>query len=407
MTCERNGWNVRKVFSDNSISASRFSVKDRPEWKKTKSELRAGDVLVVWEASRAQRDLLEFVELRDLCAGLGVQLSYSGKFLDMTLGDDRFVGGLDALIAERESEQIRVRVLRGKNAAAAEGRPPGRAPWGYYSPRPGVWEPDPVEAPRVREAADRVLSGESSLSVLRWLKETGRAPVDATMLRRSLANPALAAQRVHRGAVVGPGKWEPIISREQLHALREQYRLNPPSPGPEARHFLSGIARCGKCEGTLRHKHHKHRRDCYICPAGHVSRIAEELDAVVVGHLMRRLERVDPAQYEDDGSAAEVAKQVDDIQADLDGWVEKAIAGEVSPESFSKIERGLKDRIRVLWESVPAPIGSVDADTLRANWATLSVAERRNVVRLFLRVTIPQVGARTRALPGDVLVEEL
>lgn len=135
-TCASRGWTVRKVYSDNSIGASRHSLKDRPQWKKLKAELRAGDVLVVWEASRTNRDLEEFVELRNLCAELQVPLSYAGRVLDLSLGDDRFTGGLDALIAERESEQIRTRVLRGKRRAAAEGLPFGRPPWGYYAPSP-------------------------------------------------------------------------------------------------------------------------------------------------------------------------------------------------------------------------------------------------------------------------------
>src|ERR1700730_17694075 len=164
--CERQGWPVRAVFCDNNISASRYGNR-RPEWERLKTELREGDVLVVWEASRAGRDLQEHVNLRNLCAEKGVPLSYGGKVVDLTLGDDRFAAGLDALIAERESEQIRLRVLRGKRAGALEGRRGGRVPWGYQKVSPAVWEPDPVEAPRVREAVERILAGESHNAVYR------------------------------------------------------------------------------------------------------------------------------------------------------------------------------------------------------------------------------------------------
>src|SRR5258708_6762432 len=103
VVCEGNGWPVRSVYCDNSIGASRFSA-DRPEWQRVKAELRRGDVLVVWESSRAQRDLEEFITLRNLCAEKDVRLSYQGRVLDLSEGDDRFTGGLDALLAERESE---------------------------------------------------------------------------------------------------------------------------------------------------------------------------------------------------------------------------------------------------------------------------------------------------------------
>jgi site-specific DNA recombinase len=76
-------------------------------------------------------DLAAYVELRDLCTGRGVFWSYSGKLHDLSNGDDRFSTGLDALLAEKEAEQISERVLRGKRKAAAEGRPSGRPPYGY------------------------------------------------------------------------------------------------------------------------------------------------------------------------------------------------------------------------------------------------------------------------------------
>ena len=46
---------VRKVFTDDGISASRYSVKVRADWEKLKTELRTGDMLVVWAASRSAR----------------------------------------------------------------------------------------------------------------------------------------------------------------------------------------------------------------------------------------------------------------------------------------------------------------------------------------------------------------
>src|SRR6185503_5488204 len=114
--------------------------------------------------------------------------------------------------AERESEQIRTRVLRGKRTSAAEGRPMTKAPWGYRATqetdaagrlRP-QWQPDPVEAPRVREAVERLLAGETQYAVLEWLKASdGYAPTPATNLRRALLNPALAGRRVHRGEDFG------------------------------------------------------------------------------------------------------------------------------------------------------------------------------------------------------------
>ena len=99
------------MLEDNDRSASRFATKDRPEYARLRTLLAPGDVLVMWEASRAPRDLDRYVELRGLCAERGVMWSYSGgRLFDLADGDDRFATGLDALLAEKEAEQTRVRI---------------------------------------------------------------------------------------------------------------------------------------------------------------------------------------------------------------------------------------------------------------------------------------------------------
>ena len=70
--CERRGWPVAEVLTDNDRSATRYATKDRPQYARLRELLTPGDVLVFWEASRAQRDMARYVELRDLCADRGV-----------------------------------------------------------------------------------------------------------------------------------------------------------------------------------------------------------------------------------------------------------------------------------------------------------------------------------------------
>ena len=89
------------------------------------------DVLVTWEASRAQRDLDAYLELRRLCAASGVRWAYSGTVYDLAHGSDRFRTGLDALVAEDEVEKMRSRVLRALRANANSGRPHGVVGFGF------------------------------------------------------------------------------------------------------------------------------------------------------------------------------------------------------------------------------------------------------------------------------------
>lgn len=128
---ERNGWLVAYVLTDNDRSATRFATKDRPQYARPGEVLRPGDVLVVWEPSRAGRSMDHYVDLRRLCTDRQVMPSYNGRLGDLDDGDDRFTTGLDALIAEREAEDIRKRIKRAHRENLAQGRPHGRVPYAY------------------------------------------------------------------------------------------------------------------------------------------------------------------------------------------------------------------------------------------------------------------------------------
>jgi site-specific DNA recombinase len=394
------------------ISASRYG-KRRPAWEAVKSELRKGDVLVTWEASRSTRDLEEYVQLRKLGVELGVKVCYSGRILDLSNGDDRFMSGLDVLVAEKESEQIKARVLRGKQTSADAGHPSGRAPWGYRTkPRePGKrpeWEPDPREAPRLQEAVRRLLKGATMYAVMRWIESSdGFTPSSITNLKRSLTNPALAGLRVHRGEIVGPGTWDPIISVTEREQLLKELDTQPATrPGPEPKHLLSGIAKCGVCGEGLRWKRYQGKRNPgYECYRGHCSREAGRMEAAVTQELFTWLPAVYKLLSEHAAATAEAQRKIAELQDQIKGWREAAIRGEVTPESFADIERGLLQRIEEQRGGLsPGLVNVFDPQMVMAAWPTMSMRRKRFHVRLALDITVVPAerrGART----GQLLIE--
>lgn len=414
--CERRGWPVRAVFTDKGISASRYG-KLRPEWEKCKASLRPDDVLVVWEASRAQRDLEEFVRLRKICAELGVLLSYSGRVLDLTRGDDRFTGGLDALLAERESEFLRERTKRGKYSAALRGRPAGRVPWGYRSVAPGVWEPDPIEAPKIKEAVARILRGESHYSTWQWLlTQEGHKPPSLTAMNRALRNPTLAGFRVHDKKVFGKGNWEPIITEEQherlvaLHGRIKATRRFAHNPGPEPKHLMSGIATCGTCGDGMTWRKNRHGNGIYACRLGHATRMAKTVDELVVDELFKILVQIDPKTFaSDDPVIAQAWEQIDKLENQRLEWQELAMKGEITPQSFARFEQSLDKQIKTLKEKIAASseIGAVDFHDLQANWNDLPMRERRRIIRGFFTVTIQPAAQGRKVGSGGIIITPL
>ena len=68
------GWSDARSFTDNDRSASRHARRDRPEFELLIDAIRSGkgDVLVIWEMARRERDLAVYVKIRDMCTEVGM-----------------------------------------------------------------------------------------------------------------------------------------------------------------------------------------------------------------------------------------------------------------------------------------------------------------------------------------------
>ena len=419
--CERNEWDVLAVYSDNDRSASRYATKDRPEYRKLIKFVESGgaDVLVVWEASRAQRDMDAYLRLRDLCERRRVLLSYSGRTYDMAESTDRFSTGLDALLAERESDETRKRVLRAVRANADTGRPHGKLLYGYrreYDPvtRELVAQvPGPETSEVVREAARRVLAGETPYSVAQDFDRRGistpRKGVrwDLTQIKRLCVNPGYAGKRVHQGKVIGDAAWPPILDEPTHMALVA--KLGDPRRRTQrdsaVRHLLSGIAVCGVCGGRIRVQKNRGFL-AYLCVEKFcVSRRETDVDEYVTDVVLARLEMPDLAEAlaepRDDETAAALA-EAREKRARLEGFYDVAAAGELTPAALARIEARLLPEIELADRRARAAVTSpLVADTAgpdaRARWEKLTLPQKREVIATLVDVRIlPTVrGART------------
>lgn len=420
--CESNGWPVAHVLCDNDIGASRWSSKDRPAYRKLADLLQPGDVLVTWEASRAQRDLGAYLQLRDLCAERGVQWCYSGRLHDLTTGDDRFTTGLDALLAEKEAEQIRERVLRGKRASAAAGRPAGRPPYGYVQVRDTTtgrtvsWEPDPDRAPVVQEAAKRLLAGEALYAVCRDFTERG-VPGNSGVwvparLRTMLSSPSYAGLRSHQGRVVGKAEWPALISPDdhrQLLALFADPTRRSTSDW-SVKHLLSGIALCGICGATMRYFGPKSSASpSYVCERRScVRRRAAYVDDLVTETLLDYLETVHPAVFNaGDEAAAAAAAEARDLRNRLDAFTDQAADGALSAAALARVEARLLPQIRAAERRATRTAVPMLADVVgpqaRLTWEQMSVPDQRRVIRAAATVTINRSSVGTRRFnPQDI-----
>lgn len=251
----RLGWEVVEVFVDNDTSA--YSGRPRPGYLALIEAVKVGvfDALLVWHPDRLHRSPVEleaFIDVVD-ASGLRVEAVQAGH-LDLSSPAGRMTARVVGAVARHESEHKSERIRRKMDQLAAEGLPNGgmRA-FGFEADGVTVRE---SEAVLLRQAAERVLAGESLRSVVGWLDSVGSVtstgrPWRQNILRRFLTGPRWAGLRQHRGEVVGEAVWPAILDRVTWERLRAVL-LDPSRSGPRGRRYLlSGIASCGLCGALL------------------------------------------------------------------------------------------------------------------------------------------------------------
>lgn len=300
---------IRAVYSDDDVSA--FSTQHRPAYERLLRDIAAGAIthVITWHPDRLYRrhhDLVRFIDTVER-AGVSVVTVTAGP-LDLGTASGRMAARIIGAVAEHESELKSERLRAKHDELAQRGRwPGGTAPFGYRYAGDGMLTVDPAEAEIVREAAERVLAGETVRAVCRDLNERGISsasgkPWRYTSMKGMLCAPAMTGQRRWRDQLV-PGCWEPILDDQTGEQLRAELRRRAgatPSRTP-ASLLVGGLLRCGRCgcalhartltSGGRRIYHCKKPPDGTGC--GRISIRSDRTDAAVVESIARRLD--DPA----------------------------------------------------------------------------------------------------------------
>lgn len=111
-----------KIYHEKVPGAS----KERPEYAKMVSELRKGDVIVVWRIDRLGRATYELIKLMVEWKEMGVDFRSISEGIDTSTKMGRLWYMLSSVFAENEREILMERTLAGMEAARARGRVGGR-----------------------------------------------------------------------------------------------------------------------------------------------------------------------------------------------------------------------------------------------------------------------------------------
>lgn len=413
-------WPVVRIFEDNDFSAS--TGKPRPAYLEMLAAMEAGHVdgVIVWDLDRLTRRPMEMETFIDLADRKRVALATVGGDADLSTDSGRLFARIKGAVARAEIERKSARQMAANDQRAESGQPPaGRRAYGYSPDGLRVVESEAVE---FRQAVNDLLEGASIRSIAadmngRGARTTAGNPWKPTELRRLLQNPRHAGLRVHRGVVIGPGVWPAVIDQDAHRAvcaiLRDPARR---TAGPPRRHFLSGLARCGVCGGTI-YGVSEPRGVVYYCRSRrHVARRAEHVDALVHETMIDRLSRPDVASLlapaDTPPNVADLHSEEQRVRRRMDGLAEAYAVGDIDAHQLRAGSKRLRNRLDVIEDEL-AEMGRrptlgrlMAAKDVRAAWEGLSMDGQRESVAALMTITLhsPGRGARTFD-PRSVAVE--
>ena len=256
--CEAMGWKVYKTYTDAGYSGGNT---DRPALQEMIRDVKAGklDKVVVYKLdrlSRSQLDTLYLIEKVFLANGCDF-VSMNENF-DTSTPFGRAMIGILAVFAQLEREQIKERMMMGKEARAKEGKFHGSrySPYGYDYVD-GELVPNEFEAMQVRKIFELAQNGMSSYKIANHLSENGyvrRGEFNwgEQSVRRTLYNKSYIGYIKHHDEWIS-GIHEAIIDQSQFYEVqnilkvRSEHHKKYNRRAGKATTYLGGFLHCAQC----------------------------------------------------------------------------------------------------------------------------------------------------------------
>lgn len=382
--CERRGWHVSEVVTDNDRSAS---VGTRPGYERLKRliEHREVDVVVVLRVDRLLRKLTDLEAVIELVERTGVNVVTVEGDLQLDTPAGRLNGRILASVARAEIETKSARQKLANQQKAARGLPHGcRRVFGYESDGMTIKE---SEAEIVRILAQKFINGWSYKELSIWLNEQGIRSTQgnkfrAITLRDIIIRKRYAGIREHNGTDY-KAAWPAIYDEVTWARVQHAAAMRREKPGNKERtrkYLLTGFLYCSKCgkslNGTIKRDGENWRR-IYICKVqsdlpngrgcGGVMRATEPLEHFIRELIVYRL---------DTEVLAELAKPSRDItpllahkasaEAQLDLLLESFADGTLTKPEYIKAKSHAQKRLETTLARLEALGGSGLVAGLRA-----------------------------------------
>jgi len=401
------GWTVAEEYVDNDTSA--YSGKPRPAYERMLADIESGTVdgVLIYNLDRLTRRPIEFEQFHAIAARTDTPLRCATGDADYGTEDGLLMGRMQAAFAAKESAAKSRRQKRKNDEKAAAGLPHSGSQRPYGFERDGITHvPDEVAV--IRMMAERYLAGESSRSLATWLDAEGIRTVNGKPWRTNvittlLLSPRNAGLRDHRGEIVGPAVWDPILTtdtRNRLLAARDAKTTS--GRRTPRRYLLSGLLRCALCGHPLYSQARQEVRR-YVCVSGpdhggcgRITITAPPVEGLLADAVLYRLDTPELA----DALAGKATRSVDtdalsdDLSADreqLDDLAARFGRKEFSMREWMAARKPIEERLQgnerrlrrsMNTSSLAAFVGQGQA--LATQWDTLNLTRQAAIVAALL-----------------------
>ena len=403
---EEHGWTITREYIDNDFSA--YSGVKRPEFEQLITDLEAGKIerLVTYHIDRLARRMEDLARATRAAKAGNAQLHtiMAGQF-NFSNVTEEFVSYMIGLTGQLESGRISERVTASHAARVEQGKFRGapRPPFGYDSAGGGMLKINEDEAQKIRKWADKVLAGDSLLSIKREELQLG-FKTSTTQIARRLRHPAIAGLATYKDAITGKAVWEPIIPEDKWRDV--EAILSDPSrrknQGWERKYQGSGVYVCGVCGGLMKSVKGNSAKPAYVCRDNYcVQRMMKKVDGLVdeliVGYLSQpdnqlRLAQRDEATGVDVMKLREERTRLLERKNRLGGMYAEGLIDDAQLVSGTA---GIRQRLQTVEsklddvrEDSPLLGLILDGDQVREKWETLPPDKRAEVIGMLMTVTI-------------------
>ncbi|MEU9997861.1 recombinase family protein [Streptomyces sp. NPDC050848] len=433
--CERMGWGVLKVYTENDVSASTTSSRRRPQYTEMLRDARDGviDGIVVHSIDRLTRRIGELTRF------LEEQKEYGFEFAttegeDTATANGRLILTIKGAVAQQETERMSERINASLLQRREQGKPHagGKRQFGFMEGA-HFQVLDEAEVRLIHEGLRMLLAQppQTPGDVARhWNTQGSTTPQGGAWTIQSVKR-VYRAERTggivtHKGQDVGDSIYGAPLTREEWERVQAVLddRATPAAQGSGKRkHLYSGFLRCGYCGSAMRIQwatiqgrtfrrtfcHSGQRGKDGRLGCGRVSRaydwIEARLDEAVEAALGARIQPPEPVPAED--LTAEITASEARVQALRARWKEGRIEDEDYFDAVGHLRAELRnlrtrDVMRVVRQSRAEP-------DLLAAWrddAPENLERRRALVASVIdQVEVYSVGRGRRRPPEPTSID--